>query len=227
MSEGEPFEPTTFSIKGLLDKAFVVPCYQRPYSWKVEDNVRTLIRDIDHAYNLYKANLKETYYTGAFYYKYACLLEGGKECYDLIDGQQRITTYSLIFLSLLSLSKTYQINDFNSQYGDLEKNQLWKINGESRNRNLRFLTLNSLDKEFFEKIFDKAFDNPDKLKDFVEGYHTISTSEIRIKENFLAIYSYCKSTLFSKQAIKDNEPQRFPYPSSSLIPHHKNRYNEP
>lgn len=209
MPANNSFEPTVFTIKDLLDKAFEVPCYQRPYSWKAKDHVMTLVHDIDDAYKLYKVNWEETYYTGAFYYKYLKSLPGGKECYDLIDGQQRITTYSLMFLCLLSLSKIHKINDINSQFGDLEKNQLWKISGQTRARDLRFLTLNSLDKDFFQKIFDKAFDEPKKLRAFVDAYAASSTSEKRIKENFLAIYDYYDSTIFSETAIADGEPTTY------------------
>ena len=114
-----------------------------------------------------------------------------------------------MFLSIHSLSKIYKIKDTNGQLSPLENTQLWKNNGVNRDRELRFLTLNSLDKEFFEKIFDKAFDEPKKLKSYIEKYQTNSTADVRIRDNFLTIYKFFETKLFTENGIENNIPQRF------------------
>lgn len=203
------FEPTNFHLFSLLDNAYEVPNYQRPYSWKSEENVKTLLEDIHEAYLKYKSNRTETYYTGTFYYNYSYTMQGGKECYEVIDGQQRIATYSLMFLSLLSLFKNSKIKDINSQFSSLENSLLWKNDGQARNRKLRFITLNSLDKDFFERLFDKAFDDPKRLKSFVEKYNCSSTAETRIRDNFVLIYDYYEEKLFNEEGLDKNEPQMY------------------
>lgn len=203
------FEPNTFNLKSILDNAYEVPHYQRPYSWKAKEHVQTLLDDIFDAYKKFKSNWKETYYTGPYYYNYSHTLSGGKECYEVIDGQQRITTYTLMFLSLYSLAKINKIDDYNSQFSSLENSQLWKNNGQNRDRTLQFLKLNSLDKDFFAEIFNKAFDEPKKLKSFIDKYACKSTAEERIRENFLLIYKFYETNLFNDEGIQNKEPQMY------------------
>lgn len=203
------FEPTNFDLNAILDNAYIVPSYQRPYSWKAKEHVLTLLEDIEAAYEKYKVNKNEIYYTGPFYYNYFETLPGGTESFEIIDGQQRITTYAMVFLALHSLGVKNKIDDIHGQFSNLEKSQLWKINGESRDRNLKFLTLNSLDKEMFAYMFDRAFDEPKKLKSFVEKYPAKTNAELRIKENFLLIYKFYEESIFSAEGINTNEPQTF------------------
>ena len=90
------FEPNTFKLLAILDNAYDVPSYQRPYSWKNKEHVQVLLDDIYNAFEMYMVNTTETYYTGPFYYNYKETLRGGKERYSIIDGQQRLTTLNLI-----------------------------------------------------------------------------------------------------------------------------------
>lgn len=203
------FEPHTFNLNSILENSYEVPSYQRPYSWKAKEHVLTLLEDIDDAYSKFKKNKNEIYYTGPFYYNYSKTISGGTSSFEIIDGQQRLTTYTMMFLALHSLYKIKRINDFNAQFSALEKNQLWKNNGDVTDRSLQFLTLNSLDKEMFANLFNKAFDEPKKLKTYVEKYQAISTAELRIKENFLLIYKHYENKLFNEDAILQNEPQTF------------------
>lgn len=203
------FEPNTFNLNSILEKAFEVPWYQRPYSWNAKENVLGLLSDIYGAYHSFLENKSEFYFTGPFYYNYKSTFPGGTDCYWIIDGQQRIATYALMFISLYSLYKVKKIKDINSQFSSLEKSQLWKNNGTETDRNLKFISLNSLDKDFFIKIFDKAFDDPKKLKQYIEKYNTTSTSEERIKENFLTIYKFYENNIFNDNGISLNYPQTY------------------
>ena len=181
-------------------KTYMIPIYQRNYAWE-EDEITALIKDV---YDSFHKNPKAIYYIGTL-----VTYKRGDSEYEVIDGQQRIATYSLMFLALYSLYKTNKIKDLNSQFSSLENSQLWKNDGQTRNRKLRLITLNSLDKDFFEKIFDKAFDEPKKLKTFIEKYNCSSTAENRIKENFLMIYDFYESNLFTQNGIQNNEPQMY------------------
>ncbi len=87
------------SIKDLfLDKEFnfKIPVYQRNYAWK-KDEIKTLINDIrdvfsDHGHPIY--------YIGT-------LVTSRKDddCFEIIDGQQRLTTIRLILAALLELGE--------------------------------------------------------------------------------------------------------------------------
>ncbi|TPG96720.1 DUF262 domain-containing protein [Pseudomonas caspiana] len=70
---------------------YEIPPYQRPYSWKAE-NVQQLLEDVWEAYE----NNDEEYFIGSLI---TIEIEKGKR-YDVVDGQQRLTTLNLILARL-------------------------------------------------------------------------------------------------------------------------------
>ena len=73
------------TVKEVLEKNLAIPPYQRPYSW-TQKNVMQLLSDI-------RTNIvagKREYRIGTIIYHENT--EGLKEQYDIVDGQQRITT---------------------------------------------------------------------------------------------------------------------------------------
>ncbi|NKB77957.1 MAG: DUF262 domain-containing protein [Gammaproteobacteria bacterium] len=72
------------------NKKYVIPRYQRPYSWG-NDNAEQLIDDI---YQSFKSNEKE-YFIGSM----ICINKGDNS-FEVVDGQQRLTTLSLIVSQL-------------------------------------------------------------------------------------------------------------------------------
>ena len=101
------------SVAQLLDMKFFIPSYQRGYRW-TERQVKDLLEDI------YDFSKKEEYRKGEFYCvqplvvremneeeKKQNSLEG--KWYEVIDGQQRLTTIYLI-LTFLKEDKLYQLN---------------------------------------------------------------------------------------------------------------------
>lgn len=70
---------------------YQIPSYQRPYSWKAE-NVQQLLEDVWEAYE----NRDEEYFIGSLI---TIEIEKGRR-YDVVDGQQRLTTLNLILARL-------------------------------------------------------------------------------------------------------------------------------
>lgn len=70
---------------------YEIPPYQRPYSWKKE-NVQQLVEDVWEAY---ETNDKE-YFMGSL----ITIEKEKNQRYDVVDGQQRLTTLNLIFSRL-------------------------------------------------------------------------------------------------------------------------------
>ena len=95
-------------------KVYFIDFYQRDYKW-TEEPVRRLLDDVfyqfDEAYSKHRAlepnkeNINARY---PWYYlnTYVTNLVGGREF--VVDGQQRLTTLTLILLKLLSVAKTYK-----------------------------------------------------------------------------------------------------------------------
>lgn len=102
------FELLTF--KELLGKSFNIPSYQRGYRWEKE-NVEALLNDIQEFKNNQKGKANKV---GGFYCLQPVVVKknirlsernrelygsDGKDVYDLLDGQQRLTTLWLILNS--------------------------------------------------------------------------------------------------------------------------------
>jgi len=85
------------------NKKYIIPTYQRPYSWG-KDNTEQLINDI---YQSYYLNEKE-YFIGSM----ICIRRTeSQNTFDVVDGQQRLTTLSLILSQLRKLIKNQDIKN--------------------------------------------------------------------------------------------------------------------
>lgn len=74
---------------------YEVPIYQRNYAWE-DDEITALIQDVYDAYQKDKnSTIKGTYFIGTLvsYHK-------GDQVYEVIDGQQRLTTINLVLAAL-------------------------------------------------------------------------------------------------------------------------------
>lgn len=72
---------------------YEVPIYQRNYAWGMEE-IRALVQDVYDAFSVDK---------GAYYIGTLVTFHKGKHVYEVIDGQQRLTT---IFLTLKALGES-------------------------------------------------------------------------------------------------------------------------
>ena len=75
------------------DRKFIIPVYQRPYSWK-KANCELLIKDL---LEMDKQGYKSHFFGSIVYVENET---GGNNEYIIIDGQQRITTVSLLLLAI-------------------------------------------------------------------------------------------------------------------------------
>jgi uncharacterized protein with ParB-like and HNH nuclease domain len=81
-------------VKDVFQKWYRIPEYQRPYVWGA-DQVTELLADV---YQACRSNPESQYFLGSMVLKKSEKQEGGTtfEEYDLLDGQQRLTTLLLI-----------------------------------------------------------------------------------------------------------------------------------
>ena len=70
---------------------YEVPIYQRNYAWG-QDEISTLIQDV---YDAYSKNTKTIYFIGTL-----VSFHKGESIYEVIDGQQRLTTINLVLNAL-------------------------------------------------------------------------------------------------------------------------------
>ncbi len=83
-------------------KRYVIPVYQRKYDWK-EDNCRQLYEDLK---KIVRDN-RETHFFGSIVS--SVVGNGASTEYHIIDGQQRLTTVSLLLLAIRNLIRQKKI----------------------------------------------------------------------------------------------------------------------
>ncbi len=115
-------------LKDTLKKGlyYQIPIYQRPYQW-TEKNCEKLLDDLFSSYECYK---ESDYFCGSL-----VLIAIGKdpetnaETYDVVDGQQRLSTFILLAKVLATLflerltdeSKEYLQESLNGRYGKKDR----------------------------------------------------------------------------------------------------------
>lgn len=97
------------NIEKLKDYYFLVPDYQREYVWQVDDQVEQFLVDID---NEFESGAKEqsSYFIGSI-----IIVKNGKK-YDVIDGQQRLTTVVLTMCAFRDVMKNVTLDDTQANY---------------------------------------------------------------------------------------------------------------
>ncbi|WP_298416793.1 DUF262 domain-containing HNH endonuclease family protein [uncultured Kordia sp.] len=87
-------EPTAFNLRRIFDENYIIPLYQRNYAWQ-EREVAQLIQDI---WDSGISDKSKNYYIGTLVVHKRKV--HGKPTYEVIDGQQRLTTLNIL-LSVL------------------------------------------------------------------------------------------------------------------------------
>jgi uncharacterized protein with ParB-like and HNH nuclease domain len=163
---------------------YQVPNYQRPYSWNKE-NISELIDDLTLAC---KNNYSEEYFCGSL----VLVKNKDNARYDVIDGQQRLTTFTILSCvirdcyaeGLEKKSKDYITRAIQDEY-------------DTNKRKLTFLTSEQMQIEYEKTIldgikFEKDDINPEKAfpnKKYLQNAHYIRSflqdklSEYDIKPN--------------------------------------------
>lgn len=182
-------EPNYWSIKQLFDYQYNIPVYQRPYSWQTEQ-IDSLLKDITNSYSEYKELEEESRIKAGLYIGNIILHNKSLNKFDIIDGQQRITTFTLLILALYSKSHEMLADETDRIVQKLQA-ALWKLDGaDFPIQDKKAITLGSVEKEMFANILDQAFLDPKELKKYIMQYETKNSFENNIKVNFLNIYEF-------------------------------------
>lgn len=178
-------ETDTFAgiIKG--DNKFSVPLYQRDYSWD-EDNWNDLWLDIET-----NRRNDTKHYMGSI-----VLVVKDKKKYDIIDGQQRLTTLTLIILSVIDI-----LRDLVKKGIDVENNTKrveLLINDFVGKKSLSSLSyenkieLNEINNPFFSTYLTN-FRNPVNIR-----------AEVKSNKLLLKCFTYFKSMILN-EVYKNDE----------------------
>jgi len=185
----------------LLDDTtkYVIPIYQRPYSW-TEEQIRKFISDIFNSFYGYdKKTQPEPMFIGTMQLSTKKYITENKEEQDIIDGQQRVTTF-LVLLKLLKI----RFSD-NKKLKNISLNWMeTRVNNREQNKFLlEFIDsdLNNIAEEnqnpYFQKarivteLFDEEFadDEEQKLEFDSDGFinHLLSNIYFVVIETFAGL----------------------------------------
>lgn len=159
-----------YNIEKLFEEKYIIPIYQRNFEWG-ESEIRQLILDI---YDYSVDNYDKDYYIGTL------IVYDRKNNFEIIDGQQRLTTLCI----LLSLIK----NEYEDKYKKyITENYNLNLTFDSRKNSTETLkTLFNKNKNYTEKYISENSNS------ITEGYIICKKvlSEILNKDNEYKFFKY-------------------------------------
>ncbi|MGH7078213.1 MAG: DUF262 domain-containing protein [Acetobacteraceae bacterium] len=150
--------PYTRSIIELFDgkKRYLIPLYQRQYAWSVSPQLELLWEDIERAVARLKADRQAAtpHFMGALVVSQIKTFGKQVQAFEVIDGQQRLTTFQLLLAALRDVA-----NAHGSDYGQ-EVNKLLFNDGVMETSEVeRFKLWPTLtDRRVFVHMIDPAAD---------------------------------------------------------------------
>lgn len=178
----------------LVEADYVIPMYQRNYAWG-KPEIQTLINDVIDAC---QKNSETQYYIGTL-----VVFKRQDGRLEVIDGQQRFTTLTLLSICLKNLAHHPITSTLTSSLDNEEKYYLeaydkLNISFESRpesSNTLELLFHNNLERGLkYQSLNQSIIDGYDNLKEIIlQEFHS-SKKAIKSKITFQQFYNY----LFNK-----------------------------
>lgn len=181
------------------DKRFVIPVYQRNYDWKRE-NCKQLYDDLIKIIR----NDRKSHFFGSLVSVYNP--EGHNEEFLVIDGQQRLTTVSLLFLAMYNLmSKGVVVPEVSNLMQRIYEEYLvdkW----QPKETRIKLKPVKN-DQTAFGKLFSDASEHireSNLTVNYDYFYERIQKQEITIDQLYDAI---CRLEIINIRLDKDDDPQ--------------------
>lgn len=178
-------------------KPFIIPDYQRPYSW-TSDQINILFKDIwEFTCNEGGTDKEGTYFLGSIVF-----YENKNGEQEIIDGQQRITSIFLLLRAIYTkLSKPKEKTEEAKNFINKIEPLIWKTNKLTGKVEYSSILLNSkviseTENEVLKKILETGEVN-EKLEDnYSKNYNQIlELIEEKSVENALMIYQFIYALL--------------------------------
>ncbi|RWD16094.1 MAG: DUF262 domain-containing protein [Mesorhizobium sp.] len=189
-------KPYTRSIIELFDgkKRFLIPLYQRQYAWKASPQLDLLWEDIERAVSrlMEDRSTLTPHFMGAIVIAQIKTFGKQVQAFEIIDGQQRLTTFQLLLAALRDVAKShgsryesevqkYLLNDGVMESPDVERFKLWP---------------SVTDRRSFVSIVDPATD--------LEAIAPRPNDEDGVVRRSVAAYAYFKDRI-EQQVTEDGE----------------------
>lgn len=180
----------------LKDKLYYqIPIYQRPYQW-TEENCEKLLDDL---FFNYEDDREGDYFCGSLVFLVKSDPCPKTEIYDIVDGQQRLSTFILLAKVLATLySERLDPTKYKSQeYLQESWSDRHEHKGKKKKKRLDFDLVGSSAKKDFQDALD-FFDDLDASK----GENSKSNGSSKSKNNYLK-NAICLKDYLEKKEIED------------------------
>ena len=180
-------------------KRFIIPVYQRNYDWKIE-NCKQLYDDLIQVIK----NNSKTHFFGSIVSVYEP--SGRNTEFLIIDGQQRLTTMSLLFFALYNLLEEKIIISEDESLKDQIYEDFLVDKYQPQEKRMKLKPIKN-DQKAFSKLFNSK---DDYIKDsnltinYSYFYERIQKQEITIDELFDAI---CRLEIINITLNNEDNPQ--------------------
>ena len=160
-------EPKT--LKNVLDPEqyeFVIPGYQRPYAWK-EANAEELLSSLLDAFG--EGKQVEEYFLGTI----VLINKKGQKTAEVIDGQQRLTTLTILYSVLRHCIPESEIES--------------KARISSKIRSSEYKTFGLRPRKLDAKFFEEKIQSEDSIGNLENNDIKLSKSQEAMRDNALAM----------------------------------------
>ena len=168
-------ETTQENIENILKKKYLIPNYQRPYSWN-EKQINELIDDL---YENYNNDKEEIYFLGSI------ITINNNNHYEVIDGQQRITSLFLLLSNLFHITNN-----------KILKNKILSL--VTKNEKLKLSLADNHNNEIYFRLIVNGSNDKDIIKLYKEN--SLNKIQVRYIENFNLI----NKNLLDKKSTDSN-----------------------
>lgn len=166
------------------DTRFIIPVYQRNYDWKIE-NCRQLYDDLKKVIE----NERESHFFGSVVS--VANTKGASSEMLIIDGQQRITTISLLFLAVVNLLKKGKITSEKPNLCEKIENTYLLDPYQPEEKKVKLKPIKD-DQDAFLKLFDtdEEYNHASNVtQNYLYFYNRILDGELTADELFTAVCS--------------------------------------
>lgn len=180
-------------------KRFIIPVYQRNYDWKIE-NCKQLYDDLIQVIK----NNSKTHFFGSIVSVYEP--SGRNTEFLIIDGQQRLTTMSLLFLALYNLLEEKIIISEDESLKDQIYEDFLVDKYQPQEKRMKLKPIKN-DQKAFSKLFNSKDDyikDSNLILNYSYFYERIQKQEITIDELFDAI---CRLEIINITLNNEDNPQ--------------------
>ena len=194
---------------------FVIPLFQRHYVWTEAEQWKPLWEDIEGkvCQRLSKEHQEQQFphFTGAIVIQPKITHVNEVQKYEIIDGQQRLTTFQIVLCALRDICESYKFGDIQGQIERYLRNQSTLLDDSDDEEQYKLIPT-EFDKDSFISLIDKG---EDKGSESIFSAYTYFEKEIKDyvdgdRSKMLALFRSIKNDFGFVQILLDthDEPEK-------------------